>query len=229
VNDLFADEVGEPSPILDIVALRKENKQLNENLTSVQKRCTELLEENRELRRRLSSYKGLARQVAEFHVAMGQPIEPTPTVPSDERVRLRARLIAEEFFETLESLFDSLPNALDEAKYYTGRVIGGSEVRVNFPEFIDGLADLDYVIEGTRLEFGVDGGPIAAEVHHANMRKVGGKQREDGKFLKPEGWEPPDIAGELRKQGWEPLPLADETTTCCSTTCGVTHRHEGDS
>jgi predicted HAD superfamily Cof-like phosphohydrolase len=29
-------------------------------------------------------------------------------------------------------------------------------------------------------------------------------KRPDGKVLKPEGWTPPDIAGELRAQGWEP-------------------------
>ena len=63
--------------------------------------------------------------------------------------------------------------------------------------------DLDYVVEGTRLEFEIDGGPIAVEVHRSNMAKVGGPVREDGKRLKPPGWTPPDIAGELRKQGWK--------------------------
>jgi hypothetical protein len=29
-------------------------------------------------------------------------------------------------------------------------------------------------------------------------------KRADGKILKPEGWKPPDIEGELRAQGWEP-------------------------
>lgn len=37
--------------------------------------------------------------------------------------------------------------------------------------------------------------------------RIVNKRREDGKVIKPEGWKPPDIAGELRKQGWEkPLP-----------------------
>lgn len=29
------------------------------------------------------------------------------------------------------------------------------------------------------------------------------RRPEDGKILKPEGWKPPDVEGELRKQGWE--------------------------
>jgi len=29
-------------------------------------------------------------------------------------------------------------------------------------------------------------------------------KREDGKIMKPPGWTPPDIEGELKKQGWEP-------------------------
>jgi hypothetical protein len=50
----------------------------------------------------------------------------------------------------------------------------------------------------------IDGAPIAAEVHRANMAKVGGPKSPTGKQLKPPGWTPPDIFGELKRQGWEP-------------------------
>lgn len=151
--------------------------------------------------------RGLRYQVHEFHEAMGQPVLHTPQVPSEERVRLRLRLIAEEFFELLAaSVVDHKDNIADAHDLVLRRIspfYSPSEIKVNLPEFIDALADLDYVIEGTRLEFGVDGWPIAQEVHRANMAKVGGAVDEHGKITKPEGWEPPDIAGELRKQGWE--------------------------
>lgn len=49
---------------------------------------------------------------------------------------------------------------------------------------------------------GIDLGPVFEEVHRANMAKVGGPTRADGKILKPEGWTPPDVAGVLRRQGW---------------------------
>lgn len=50
---------------------------------------------------------------------------------------------------------------------------------------------------------GIDLRPVWSEVHAANMRKTTGPVREDGKRLKPEGWQPPDIAGVLRAQGWQ--------------------------
>jgi predicted HAD superfamily Cof-like phosphohydrolase len=150
----------------------------------------------------------LREQVREFHIAMGVPADaPRPTVIPDERVRLRARLIAEEFFETMEAMFDDSVDAkrgygLAYAAQIVRAVLDQSTVQIDMPALADGLADLDYVVEGTRLEFGLDGAPIAAEVHRANMAKVGGKKREDGKIEKPPGWQAPDIAGELKKQGW---------------------------
>jgi predicted HAD superfamily Cof-like phosphohydrolase len=154
--------------------------------------------------------------VKEFHLEMGIPVFDKPQIPSDERVRLRLRLIAEEFFEVLEaSLGPHIPQphvdqvfrverVLAEATRRTLEVIDYFPVGVNLPELADGLADLDYVVEGTRLEFGINGKPIADVVHQANMLKVSGPVREDGKRLKPLDWEPPDIAKELREQGWEP-------------------------
>lgn len=140
----------------------------------------------------------LREQVEDFHVAFGQPILDVPTVPDTDRVMLRLRLIAEEFFELLEAC------DVDHGMYYDpSRICPMS--RVNLVEVADALGDLDYVIEGTRLEFGINGGPVAAEIHRSNMSKlVDGKPlyREDGKVAKGPNYSPPDIEGELRKQGW---------------------------
>lgn len=150
----------------------------------------------------------LQEQVREFHVAFNQPIEPAPVVPYDDRIRLRLRLIKEEFFELLaSSLTRGGSDCGEEVEILSAEVettINAWDVRVDLPEFADALADLDYVIEGTRLEFGIDGGPIADEVHRSNMAKLGGGKREDGKIAKPANWTPPDIRGELVQQGWTP-------------------------
>lgn len=140
-------------------------------------------------------------QVYEFHQAMGLSSATEPTIIADDRVRLRAALIAEEFFETMESMFSC---SFSEAHEETQRKIRESSANVDMVALADGLADLDYVVEGTRLEFGIDGGPIANEVHRANMAKVGGPKSSTGKQLKPEGWAPPDIARALKEQGWRP-------------------------
>ncbi len=148
-------------------------------------------------------------RVSEFHDAFGVPKPSRPCIPSEERVRLRMRLIAEEFAELMGSClgkpspFDHTAweywNLLDSWKEYVDK----APVRVDLPEFADALCDLDYVIEGTRLEFGIDGEPIEAAVHAANMAKAGGPI-VNGKISKPDGWRPPDIAVELAKQGWTP-------------------------
>jgi predicted HAD superfamily Cof-like phosphohydrolase len=144
----------------------------------------------------------LRDQVREFHAMIENHDEPTPRVISDDRVRLRASLIAEEFFETLEAMYES-SSTLHAARFAVMDLLETCDPAVNLPALADGMADLDYVVEGTRLEFGIDGGPVAAEVHRANMTKRGGPRRADGKHLKPEGWKPPDIEGVLRAQGWK--------------------------
>ncbi len=144
----------------------------------------------------------IGEQVREFHTAMDLPIASTPAVPATPRLQLRIRLIAEEFFELLEACGGD-EHLAGEAKYYVNRVVTTlSSGRVDMVEFADACADLDYVLEGARLEFGINGKPVAAEVHRSNMAKVGGPVREDGKIGKPDNWTPPDIRGELRKQGW---------------------------
>lgn len=139
--------------------------------------------------------------VREFHVAMDIPIAESASVPSDERVRLRAKLITEEYFETMAALFGTVYGAevLAEAQETVSRVIENATVLVDLPELADGLCDLDYVVAGTRLEFGIPGEAVLAEVHAANMRKTDGPIREDGKRLKPPGWVGPDIAGVLAR------------------------------
>lgn len=144
----------------------------------------------------------LREQVTEFHEAMRQPVLDRPQIPHDDRVRLRLRLIAEEFFELLDaSLASTSATKLSIAKENVKEAIKGV-LCVDLPELADALADIDYVVEGTRLEFGIDGAPIASEVHATNMAKLGSSVRSDGKIQKPEGWSPPDIARLLREQGW---------------------------
>jgi predicted HAD superfamily Cof-like phosphohydrolase len=150
----------------------------------------------------------LRDQVVEFHAAMSQPIRPAPSMIPEERVRLRAALIAEEFFETMSALF-GLGAGLAAAEEKVMAAIRLDAVHVDMLALADGLADLDYVVEGTRLEFGINGDPIAVEVHRANMNKLNGPISPQGKRLKPPGWQPPDIGAELAKQGWN-----DGRSTC---------------
>ena len=172
-------------------------KENDDQVTALQQRCNQLLTQSR----------GIRYQVDEFHEKFDLPRPREPVSEFDEAlVRFRLRLIAEEFVESLEAMFGTMVQTdwqrLRAVKVSLQEMIDSNPVEVNLPEFVDGLADLDYVVEGARITFGIDGRPIAAEVHRANMSKVGGPTRADGKIMKPEGWKPPDIAGELAKQGW---------------------------
>jgi len=154
----------------------------------------------------------LQHQVLEFHRVFDHPVADSPTIPPDERVRFRAAFIVEECLEFLNACFDTTSGApqadattvsLEDLGRRLREVIALSIVRVDLSLAVDALADIDYVVEGTRLEFGVNGEPIADEVHRANMAKLhDGKviKRADGKTLKPPGWKPPDITGELERQ-----------------------------
>jgi predicted HAD superfamily Cof-like phosphohydrolase len=116
-------------------------------------------------------------QVTEFHKKFGHVIGTTPQI---SRPELRIKLIR------------------DEAKETCDAIEAGDLV-----EAIDGICDLLYVAIGTAIEFGVDIQPFFDEVHRSNMAKDGGGKDALGKTLKPPGWTPPDIVGELWRQGWK--------------------------
>jgi predicted HAD superfamily Cof-like phosphohydrolase len=150
-------------------------------------------------------------QVEEFHIKFDQPNRDVPTIPPDDEIRLRVRLVLEEAFEFAEACLEAphLKRIKAEAlslatqKRWPDCVLFcGSTVRVDIEKAIDALADIDYVVAGSGLFFGVRGGPIADEVHAANMRKEGGDKYEGGKIRKPAGWIGPDIRGALIKQGF---------------------------
>lgn len=120
-------------------------------------------------------------QVTDFHRACGlksgEGVRELPTPPSQwdpAQVQLRLGLIAEEANEIMEGASK------------------GDIVAV-----VDGLCDLLYVTYGFAVGFGIDLESFFDEVHRTNMLKCSGPKREDGKQLKPEGWQPPRIAAML--------------------------------
>lgn len=100
-----------------------------------------------------------------------------PACPGRESRDLVRRLIREEWHEA------------DEAMQ-----------KGDLPGVADGLADLIYVSLHAAISYGIDLRPVWDAVQVANMAKEGGPTREDGKILKPEGWQPPDVAGILARQ-----------------------------
>lgn len=177
----------------DLERLIHENAQLTRQVTDVQTRCTELLEEKRRA--------NVDYAVREFHLKYGHPAPGRLTIPDEKMIRFRLKLVAEEFLELVEATFKfRTSHPIVTLRTQLTLLIESVPVSVNLPEFMDATHDLDYVVAGTRVVFGYDGLPGAAEVHRANLSK---EPNGLGKPTKPEGWTPPDIAGCLRKQGWE--------------------------
>lgn len=146
----------------------------------------------------------LREQVREFMVAFSQPIRETPGVPDDDEVvRLRIRLIAEEFFELLSASVDYDASSTVRSLREDTMDLLDSDLVIDLPQLTDALGDLDYVVEGTRLTFGIDGGPIADAIHASNLSKADGAWKDEyGKIRKGPNWKAPDILGELQKQGF---------------------------
>ena len=90
-------------------------------------------------------------QVAEFHTTFKHPILNKPQIPSRQRANLRISLLAEELKELEEAV-----NADD------------------LTEVADALCDLQYVLAGAILEFGIGDKfkDLFDEVHRSNMSKA---------------------------------------------------------
>lgn len=116
-------------------------------------------------------------QVKEFHETYGLPVKDAPDISDPKTNALRINLLAEELDELKEALA-------------AGDVL----------EVLDALTDLQYVLDGAYLSFGLHGVKDAAfaEVQRSNMSKLGedGKpirRAEDGKILKGPNFFEPDL------------------------------------
>jgi predicted HAD superfamily Cof-like phosphohydrolase len=69
-------------------------------------------------------------------------------------------------------------------------------------EIVDGCADVIVVTTGTLSACGVADSAVQNEVDQANLRKFGpgSYKREDGKWMKPPDFRPPDIEAVLAAQ-----------------------------
>jgi predicted HAD superfamily Cof-like phosphohydrolase len=125
--------------------------------------------------------------VREFHELPGseQAVADYPSIPSDELLRHRLRLIEEEFKEVKEVLVDLLYNPRTEDKL---ELLGS---------LLKEMCDLRYVLDGTAVSLGLPYEDAYRAVHASNMSKVwpDGRLRVNGngKVLKPPGYRPPNM------------------------------------
>ncbi|HPF78692.1 MAG TPA: nucleoside triphosphate pyrophosphohydrolase family protein [Alphaproteobacteria bacterium] len=125
----------------------------------------------------MSTKRTTIEMVQEFHETYGLPVEAEQTTGSQKTKDLRINLLQEELDELKEALSND-----------------------DMVETLDALIDLQYVLDGAFLSFGLHNVKDAAfdEVHRSNMSKLGedGKpirRPEDGKVMKGPNYFKPDM------------------------------------
>jgi predicted HAD superfamily Cof-like phosphohydrolase len=100
--------------------------------------------------------------VAEFHQTFKHPILETPTIPDENRCRLRVALIAEELKELEVAILEK-------------DIVGVA----------DALCDIQYVLSGAVLEFGLGSRfkALFEEVQRSNMSKACNTEEEAKKTV----------------------------------------------
>lgn len=140
--------------------------------------------------------------VATFMRAFGQKVRTTPTADITEHERiLRVRLVMEEALEFAAAMgFDVFVEPGHKGEEHDLQ-LSDTGNGVDLVEAADAIADILVVTYGSGNTLGIPTADVFHEVHRSNMDKLGpdGQPivREDGKVIKPEGWQKPDIAGAL--------------------------------
>jgi predicted HAD superfamily Cof-like phosphohydrolase len=101
-------------------------------------------------------------QVADFHRTFNAPILETPQIPSEQRCELRVNLLQEELNELAQAIKDN-----------------------DIVEIADALCDIQYVLSGAVLEFGLGDKFVELfnEVQRSNMSKACSTEEEAQRTL----------------------------------------------
>jgi predicted HAD superfamily Cof-like phosphohydrolase len=133
--------------------------------------------------------KTTLEQVQEFHETYGLPVHGEVNLSCAQTKELRINLLQEELNELKEALANDDP-----------------------VETLDALIDLQYVLDGAFLSFGMQALKDIAfdEVHRSNMSKLGAdgkpiRREGDGKVMKGPNYFAPDLSKFIKK-----LPEAAE-------------------
>jgi predicted HAD superfamily Cof-like phosphohydrolase len=119
--------------------------------------------------------------------------EQTVGESNEDQFKLYLKLIKEEYNELLEA--QGLNQNLDRIGY----------LPVDKVETLDALIDIMVVTVGALQSLGVDSEGAWKEVMSTNFAKIDSltgrvRKREDGKVMKPTGWQPPELSKYINKE-----------------------------
>ena len=110
--------------------------------------------------------------VSEFHKTFGAPVLDNPQIPDEDRVRLRLTLILEELGELAEA--SGAAKVFNEMMKNKVADFEDKPEVMDMGEALDALCDLQVVLNGSTLEYGLQDKFDEAfdEVHRSNMSKA---------------------------------------------------------
>lgn len=169
---------------------------------------------------KISHYINTIDLVRQFHQVFEHPISKNLTVGDAKLRRLRVLLVAQELAELAQALGVSLEmevkpvrttgdhgkdtsvmNGMVERVWVAPAELCYSDNLVDLVEAADAFGDLDYVVQGGNLAFGIPAGLVMYAIHVSNMSKLGEDRRPirdaNGKTVKGPNFKPPDIKGVL--------------------------------
>lgn len=138
--------------------------------------------------------------VREFHEVFGHHVSYDPNQKPDIKLRvLRVQMLASELVELCRAFGVKLKIDTTKSSNEDECVLAADDGTGAYDvvEAADALGDIRYITDGGNLVCGFPGDLVLAEIHRANMSKLGadGKpvHRADGKIMKGPNYTPPNI------------------------------------
>lgn len=157
---------------------------------------------------RLRIRRSHLRRVVDFTQASGDPIPTRARAFTQAEAEFLAKMILDETLELLVTVHDK-----DKVKACLKRLLDEAELpresTHTLADQMDAIVDIEYYMLNAACKNGMNVNRVFKLVHDANMAKRDSatgmflRRAEDGKIIKPEGWQAPDVEREADKQAVE--------------------------
>tara|TARA_B100002019_G_C21096167_1_gene511145 strand:+ start:95 stop:832 length:738 start_codon:yes stop_codon:yes gene_type:complete len=159
----------------------------------------------------MSQIKSNSDDVREFTSGAGQETPDNPCVMNYDEVIFLTKMILDETMELMATILppkeskNIMKKLIDDSKDLPQEKYNEGEEYKKIADQADALVDIYYYSLNAACKKGINLSSIFNLVHSANMAKrdpITNKflKREDGKIIKPKGWKPPDVEGEIKRQ-----------------------------
>lgn len=137
----------------------------------------------------------LHAQTLAFLRKYGATLRDTPGPLLEPQFRAMLSNVESAALDVLERVFGEAPLAILRSEVHEITQI--DKVRLDLPELVIALSQLDFTVEAFRLALGIDGEAVARVIHERTMRVASDPGSPHAEELVSEA-----VGEELRRQGW---------------------------